>query len=311
MKKLERLEPVHPREIWPTEPEFTQWLAQPENLLQLGEEVGIDLALIEVEAAVGDFSADILAKDLANDEKIIIENQFGSTNHDHLGKIITYASGHTANRVIWIFENIREEHRQAIDWLNDNTDDDLSFFAVELEVWRIANSDPAPRFNIVCRPNDWAKTIKQRGTTGEMTGGQQQQFEFWTALRDHNREKQLNVRLQAPAPQHWTNVSIGTSLAHVALTMHRPDERLGCELYINDEKDLFQYLMSNKDEIERELGTELEWREAKKACRILQYRFGFDIEKPQGYPAHFDWLLERATTFRKVFGAWVMKYQQQ
>jgi hypothetical protein len=95
------------------------------------------------------------------------------------------------------------------------------------------------------------------------------------------------------------------------LTMHRPDERLGCELYINDEKDLYQYLMRNKDTVEKEIGTELEWYEAKKACRIRQYRFGFDIDKPQSLPAHFDWLLERATTFRKVFGAWVMKYQQQ
>jgi hypothetical protein len=213
--------------------------------------------------------------------------------------------------VIWIFENIREEHRQAIDWLNNNTDDDLSFFAVELEVWRIKDSNPAPRFNIVCRPNDWAKTIKQRGTAGEMTGGQQQQYEFWTALRDYNREKQLNVRLRAPLPQHWTNIGIGTSLAHVVLTMHRPDERLGCELYINDEKDLYQYLMRNRAAIEKEIGSELEWYEAKKACRIRQYRFRFDIENPQNYPAHFDWLLERATTFRKIFGSWVMKYQQQ
>ena len=309
-KDLGSISKVGLRDVWSLEPEFTRWLAEKEHLAALGEELGIDLTLIEVEADVGDFNADILASDASSNEKVIIENQFGTTNHDHLGKIITYASGHGASYVVWIFEDIREEHRQAIDWLNEHTNEDVSFFAVKLELWQIEGSKPAPKFDIISRPNEWAKTVKRQGEQQVPSEGKLRQLEFWTQLRAYAKNTGSGIKPQSPQPQHWTNISIGTSGVHVSLTMNMPENRLGCELYINDDKELFQYLQQQSADIEKEVGAKLEWIEATKATRILQTTFGFDINKTEEYTKHFDWLLSRATAFKKAFSERIRAYKQ-
>ncbi len=157
--KIERVEDL--RKIWPNEArDFTVWLSQDENLTMLGETVGIDIDLEERESSVGGFSVDLFATEEGTGRKIIIENQLEDTNHDHLGKIITYAAGKEASVIIWIVKRARDEHRKAVEWLNQHTDENIGFFLLEIELWKINGSVPAPRFNIVERPNDWAKAIK-------------------------------------------------------------------------------------------------------------------------------------------------------
>lgn len=134
MAVLGKLKKIDLREAWKHEAlDFTQWLAKDENLALLSEEIGVDINLIETEANVGSFNVDILAED-SNGRKIVIENQLESTNHDHLGKIITYASGYNAEIIIWIVKDVRNEHKQAIDWLNEHTDEKINFFAIKLEL---------------------------------------------------------------------------------------------------------------------------------------------------------------------------------
>ena len=124
--QLRALEKVDLRTVWKHEAsDFTNWLAQDENLSLLSDEIGIDISLIQTEASVGKFNVDILAEEENTGRKIVIENQLESTNHDHLGKIITYASGFDAEIVIWIVKDVRDEHKQAIDWLNEHTDDKI------------------------------------------------------------------------------------------------------------------------------------------------------------------------------------------
>lgn len=152
------------RDAWPHEErDFSPWLAEEDNLSELAFALGFGrgaFLLEQTEARIGDFRADIIARvGGADGDRILIENQFSQTNHDHLGKIATYAAGLDAKFVVWIAERIREEHRAALDWLNSITDDGHGFFGVELELWRIGDSPPAPRFNLVSRPNDWARTI--------------------------------------------------------------------------------------------------------------------------------------------------------
>ncbi len=160
-KSLSKLNKVNLRDVWEHEAlDFTNWLAQEENLEALSEEIGIDINLIKTEASVGKFNVDILAEDEATRRKIIIENQLEQTNHDHLGKIITYASGYDAEVIIWIVKDVRDEHQRAIEWLNEHTDEDINFFLIKIELWQIENSNPAPKFEIICSPNEWAKTIK-------------------------------------------------------------------------------------------------------------------------------------------------------
>lgn len=162
--KLGKLEEIRDlRSVWKHEAlDFSPWLA--ENIGELGAELGIDIEVIEKESTVGDFSVDIFARDADTGRKIIIENQLEDTDHDHLGKLITYASGKNADLVIWIVKKAREEHRSAIEWLNAHTDEGIGFVLCELKLYRISGSEPAPKFVIIERPNDWAKEMKKSAT---------------------------------------------------------------------------------------------------------------------------------------------------
>ena len=173
------------RSVWKNEAyDFTRWLAQDENISLLGEELGLDVSVIKTEANVGSFNVDILAEDPQTADKIIIENQLERTDHDHLGKIITYASGFDAKHIIWIVKDVREEHSQAINWLNEHTDEDINFFLIKIELWKIGNSAIAPKFQIVARPNEWGKAVKSStGKETEATKAQNFSYNFQRTLR--------------------------------------------------------------------------------------------------------------------------------
>ena len=183
MQKLGKLENVGLREAWNHEAlDFTNWLAEEDNLSLLSEELGIDnIHILQTEANAGDFKIDILAED-DKENKIVIENQLEKTNHDHLGKILTYASSQDAKYIIWIAKEIRDEHKQAIDWLNEHTDGDINFFAVQIELWKIGESLPAPKFNIISKPNDWTNAVKKSIQENTLTDTKMMQFEFCFVL---------------------------------------------------------------------------------------------------------------------------------
>lgn len=236
--RITRIEDL--RSIWPHEArDFSKWLAKEENLTLLSDEIGIDIVLEELESAVGDFSVDLYAREEGSSRRIIIENQLEDTNHDHLGKIITYASGKGAEVIIWIVKHARDEHRQAIEWLNQHTDENIGFFLVEIELWRINDSVPAPKFNVVERPNDWAKTVKAAGGLSET---KKLQYEFWQAFCQYAFGKadfaQQFSRRKA-LPQHWYDLSIGSSACHVGLTVNTVKKTIGAEIYIDDDTRLF------------------------------------------------------------------------
>ncbi len=146
------------RTVWSHEVlDFTPWLSQDDNISLLADAVGMDITVDETESSVGDFNVDIFVSETGTDRKIIIENQLEDTNHDHLGKLITYASGKSADVVIWVVKHAREEHKAVIEWLNNHTDDNVGFFLCEIKLYRIGSSEPAVKFEVVERPNDWTK----------------------------------------------------------------------------------------------------------------------------------------------------------
>ena len=170
MENLEFLTEVQDlRKVWPHEAlDFTPWLAKDENIAILGNEIGMEIAVDGTESAVGDFSVDIIATDIATGQKVIIENQLEDTNHDHLGKLITYAAGKEARTIIWVVKHAREEHRAAIEWLNNHTDDDIGFFLCEIHLYKVGNSNPAVKFSVIEKPNDWIKSVSSSAwTTGQ------------------------------------------------------------------------------------------------------------------------------------------------
>jgi hypothetical protein len=308
---LEKLEKVDLREVWGHEAlDFTKWISQKENLEILGEEIGVEIKLKQTEANVGRFHVDILAEEESTGRIIIIENQLEDTNHDHLGKIITYASGYDAEIVIWVVRDYREEHQKAVAWLNEHTDEKIGFFLIKIELWKIGNSSPAPKFDVIVSPNEWEKALRTSTETRELTETNLRQLEFWTGFKNFVQTKNSQIRLRTPRPQHWYDVSVGNSDAHVALTINSRENLLGCEIYINRNKELFHFLQEKKGQIQNEIGEELEWVDAPVASRIKIKNHVSDVLNPKGFAEYFAWLLEKVLLFQRVFGNYFKEFRR-
>lgn len=304
---LSTLQRINLREAWKHEAtEFTPWLAQEENLQLLADALGLaELELVATEHPVGDFKVDILCSD--DDGEIIIENQLEKTNHTHLGQIITYAAGVGAKKVVWVAESFRAEHVAALEFLNQNTTGDLNFFAVEVELWRIADSPMAPSFNVLVKPNDWSKAGRESArAAATATPTKQRQLQFWTALIEYIDEHKVPIKPQKPGPQHWLNSNpLGRSGFHVVSTVHSRDGRIGAEVYISHQqsKELFQKLLAQRSEIEKELGFELDWQELPEshASRIAVFRTDSDLSNESAWPGYCEWLAGKVSRLSAVF----------
>jgi len=289
------------RSVWPHEAlDFTPWLA--ENIDLLADTVGLDITVDETESSVGDFNVDIFASETGTDRKIIIENQLEDTNHDHLGKLITYASGKSADVIIWVVKHAREEHKAAIEWLNSHTDEKIAFFLCEIKLYKIGNSEPAVKFEVVERPNDWAKEIKK---IEHNNPSHIKRMEYWTAFNDYafqNSEFAKQFKQRKPSTDHWMTLSIGSSAAHLDITMIQKRNETGVEFYISDDKELFKQLLEKKDSIEKETGLTFDWQELpeKKASRIVVYNPA-DFEDHSKWPAQFDWIIDSLLKMKKSF----------
>lgn len=299
---LGRIEKVDDlRTIWPHEAsDFTRWLAQSQNLSLLSQAIGSEIILEERESSVGSFNVDIFAIEENTGRKIIIENQLEETDHDHLGKIITYASGKDAQVIIWIVKQARDEHKQAIEWLNQHTDQDIGFFLLEIQLWKIDDSLPAPRFNVVERPNDWAKTMK---TVEGLSTTKKLQMEFWQAFNEYAFTQgsfKTAFSQRKPQPQSWYNLSVGSSVYLINLTVNTQKKWVGAGIYIKNDKAVFERFKAHKDEMEATLGTELTWATATKDSRILAVHPG-DIQK--GAPEWnemFKWYCKMSLLLRDI-----------
>lgn len=249
----------------------------------------------------------MVGKDEVTGEKVIIENQLESSNHDHLGKIITYASGLDATVIVWIVKEAREEHRSAIEWLNNNTATNINFFLIEVHAYQIGDSLYAPKFEIVEKPNGFIKNAKSQSGSGEYNRSQSERLEFWNAFNEVliSRGKPFNVR--KATTDHWYDVAIGVSGVHVSLTLVNKEGCIGVELYINDDKELYDSLFDNKDEIENKLGLQLDWQrlDDKKASRILYRIPGLNFDDHSNYDALMNEMIDKASLFASVFKKYV------
>jgi hypothetical protein len=307
MNKLSKLTKVALRDAWKHEAlDFTQWLALPENLQLLAETIDVELLSAQTEVGVGQFNVDILAEG-SKGQKVVIENQLEATDHDHLGKLITYASGLQAEVVVWIVQRAREEHEQAITWLNENTTETANFFLIEIEVWRIDNSAPAPRLNIIAKPNDWAKTVKHSGTGNQISELKLNQQAFWEKLREYGEAHVKHIKSwQKPLPQHWYTIRIGTSKAVISATVNSQKGLVGVELYIHEDKELFYRLRGKKDEIEQKLGEKLDWQELRdrKGSRIIVTKEGDFLDEAEADEL-IRWMVETSDSFSRVFSKYL------
>jgi hypothetical protein len=299
------------RDIWPKEAlYFTPWLA--EHINALGETLGMELELQKTEAAVGEFSLDLLAKDLGTGHTVIIENQLTQTDHDHLGKLLTYAAGFGASVVVWVAEHIRDEHQQTLDWLNQRTDEDTLFFGVVVEVIKIDESKPAYIFKPVVSPSEWQKSRKRK-IVGATTEKGEMYRNYFQQLIDELREYHRYTNARVGQPQSYYSFTAGiTGLSYVA--SFAQGDKARTELYIDfgdmeKNKSLFNWLNNHKDEIQEKLKEQLQWEklEDKRASRIAVYReesVNFSEEELSQIKL---WHIENLLSMKKAFAPFIKR----
>lgn len=310
-QSLGRLQRVDLRTIWTSEPAgFTPWLAKPANLEILGETLGLELEPESVEKEVGSFRADIVCKDIGTDSSVLIENQLEQTDHDHLGKLLTYAAGLQAVTVVWLAERFRDEHRAALDWLNEITQQDSRFFGLEIELWRIGDSPAAPKFNIVSMPNDWSRSVAQAARTtddAKLSELRLMQRKYWTGLNDRLKAASGPVSGNRKAQAvSWMAYGIGLGGFRLGAVMNTWDKVIRVELYISGDNaaERLVLLEGQKDEIERELGYPLEWGDQSPTARdrrISYYLREVDPENEPDWPQQHQWIAEHLNKMHRAF----------
>lgn len=303
---LGKIERVDLRSVWSNEAtDFTPWLSRPENLEALSEVLGMSLEAIATEHFVGPYRADLLCRDSYTQAMVLIENQLEKTNHTHLGQILTYGAGLNVKTIVWIASRFTDEHRAALDWLNEATEEGFSFFGIEIELLKIDNSNPAPQFKIISQPNTWTKNIRESAQhSGELSGVKQQQLAYWTAFRDFIKNKKTNLRPQKPSPQHWMNMAIGRGNFWLAAKVNSVEGSISADLYNNySNKSAFNALLSQKEQIENEFGGALSWNEL--PGKIQSYigitNSQADIMNTDDWNSQFEWLFENLNKLDKVF----------
>jgi len=312
VSKFGELKRLNLRTVWFNEArDFTPWLAS--NIENLGGALGMELELTQREASVGNFSLDLLAKDLGTGKTVIIENQFETTDHDHLGKLLTYAAGFDASAVVWIAESIRDEHRQALEWLNQRTDSDTQFFGVVIEVLQIDDSKPAYNFKLVVYPNEWQKTKRQQPEK-VLSPKAEAYRDYFQHLIDELREKHKFTGAKVGQPQSWYMFASGFAGVNYGASFAMGN-RVRAELYIDGgdadkNKKLFDWLAQDKEKIEVEFGESLKWErlDDKRASRIALYRPGSVEDNEQVLEEIRGWTIERLLKLKKVVNSRLRKY---
>lgn len=293
--ELGKLEKIELREVWKHEAlDFTRWLARNENIALLSKEIGIDIEVIETEMSVGRYNVDIYARDTESNKKIVIENQLENTNHDHLGKMLVYAAGLDADIAIWIVKDVNEEHRQAIEWLNDNSFEKINIFLVKVELWQIDNSPIAPKFQVICEPNNWAKVLKQQSKEN-VSDLELKQMEYWQGFVDYAKSKDKTYISQRPSIYNWYVIRIGSSDYKIKLVHSVNSDMIRCQLEIfNDE--IYKKLEQYRTEIDNKInGLEWEYLEDRKVSRISC------SNSSQDNTSSYVWLLDMVDRFKEVF----------
>lgn len=289
---------------WTNEISFSNWLS--ENLGRLSDTLNLgDLELIGTEQAAGDFRCDIVAREVGSGRVMVVENQFNKTDHDHLGKLLTYAAKHDASIVVWISTDIRDEHRAAIDWLNRTMGENISIFAVQLRVVKIDDSRPAPIFEPRATPNIGTK----RPPLTPPSPKDEAYRQFFQPLIDDLRSKRFtNAKMAQPIA--WYTFASGTRGFNYLVEFSR-GKKLRAGLYINTgdrdaSKAAFDLLYEQRESIDEELHEKLEWErlENKQACRISAVLPDTTIDQASSKgPEMHQWVTSKLLALKSVFGS--------
>ena len=305
--QLSRLQTLDPRQVWVHEAhDFTPWLL--DNADALAEVLGIDIELTAAEHPVGAFSLDLVGKDLTNGCVLMVENQLTATDHGHLGQLVTYAAGTEARTIVWMATSFREEHRQALDFLNDLGGGDARFFGVEIGVVRIGGSEPAPLFKLAAQPNDWhAQVAAVTKVTADSASGKGQFYRaFWARFLERiHTERPGWTKARKPGADNWLDMPSAFKGVGARYSLNFPKgSQLRHELYIdNGDADtnlaVLSALQREQAAIEAAFGGPLSWEplEGRRGCRVAAYGTG-DVADVEAHDAYIDWFIDTGTRMR-------------
>lgn len=301
------------RAIWPKETDFSDWLVTEGGLALLAEDIGIEMEEPRRECRPGDFPCDVVGRKVGDENHVVvIENQFGKTNHDHLGKLLTYAAMNSAMTGIWLSEVVSDDHRQVIDWLNDNTPPQVSFYLAEIRAYRIGDSAVAPQLDVVSRPNLEAK-VQRKSEEVEQREIEIWRKEFWQEILDYINQRKPPFRTQRPGFDHWSVITLGRSGFHIGLLLNSRDKRVGCEFVLAPswKKQAFEQLLAERTAIASQLGSGLQWLPLpdKKRSRIL-LEADIDPKNPANRDAVKEWMYRQSLAFYQTFQPRVQKLQE-
>lgn len=306
--ELGTLERVDPSSLWNHEAhDFTPWLL--DNAEGLADALGIEVEFEAAEHRVGTFSLDLVGRDATNDTILMVENQLAGTDHTHLGQILTYAAGTGASTIVWIATSFREEHRQALDWLNKETGKGTHFFGVVVEAFKIGDSRPAPHFKVVAQPNEWQKVVRQAAQGQKESTKSPLYAKFWEALLTRLAEEEPTWTRRRPGstvnPNNWIDMPSSVPGASFNFSFARGG-RLRNELYIGsgsqeDNDRILQAFASQKDAVEQAYGGPLEFEplEGRRAARIADYTDG-DVAEEHRHDEFIAWFLDSGRRLRRA-----------
>lgn len=298
------LERLSIQDVWASESrDFTPWLA--ENLGHLADQIGLDLELVATEVPVGPFRVDLVAQVTGSDDLVVVENQFGPTDHDHLGKLLTYAAGQQAPYAVWIAEHFRPEHRSALEWANHNSAEGVGYFGLQVEALQIGDSPVAVQLVTVVEPDQWAKQVAR--PTATLTPRNQLYMGFWQPLIERIKDTYPGwTSMTTPPKDSWMALPSGKSFPWYGLGF-TGDKQLRIELYVDGpdeaaQQHLWEQLTTQRDAIDTNLpGLTWEPMEGKRASRIALYApFEASVDRENEWETYRDWVVANLGPFRTV-----------
>ena len=312
MPKLGKLAKGFPmRDIWPNETDFSAWLAEADGLVLLGETLEMDLDEAETEKQVGPFSADVVCRGVGG--VVVVENQFGRTDHDHLGKLLTYSAGLESATIVWIAETFVTQHRAALDWLNAQTVQEVRFFGLEIGLCKIEGSPLAPQFRIVSQPNDWTRSGggSAKGQRAVSPMGELCQA-FWGEFLDFLKSEGTSLPVERLAASTATFLVIGIGRTDFWLEPVITQNR-GIRAALGLPGWAFVLLLEGKEAIEAGAGIQWEWQEpnsAGKRARIRVANPDFDASDKEQWREQHQWLKKHLELLDKAFRPRIQKLEK-
>ncbi|MFN8185822.1 MAG: DUF4268 domain-containing protein [Gaiellales bacterium] len=300
---IARIEWLDLRAVWRNEAaDFTPWLLENVDVLRDALD-GLEIELERAEHPIGNFSLDLIGRDLTHGSRLIVENQIETTDHGHLGQLLTYAAGSDAGTIIWVAKAFREEHRVALEWLNEHTDERTRFFGVVVRALRVGASQPAPFLEVAAKPSDWQKSVRS-ATSGSESAEHAAYRAFWAPLRERlmnedpallkGRSEPKSLWLVTNSPIHRTSIAaeIGSGELRVHLEIDTGDRERNLHV--------LQRLRDDRATIEAAVG-ELEYLEGNYRCKIVKRLPwpGKLLTEPDRYDEAREWFYENLGSLRR------------